>query len=149
MFTAEEMLAEADGKMNSHNPIGMRALKSVPIPALSKNLRNYNQWDHAVGFHLEYHGLKELVEGLKVRYVNGPQREDFSTVEQWHRWQRHCLHAYSIIYSRATKVVEEAGLMHRGWNAGSNYCPYELLKMIREYRDRTLYGANRAMVPAR
>ncbi|KAK1778973.1 hypothetical protein QBC45DRAFT_451349 [Copromyces sp. CBS 386.78] len=135
MYTAEEMLAEADGKMSSNDSTS-KAVKLVPIPELKADLSNFDLWDHALGFHLEFYGLRDLVHHMKNQYKEGPLPEHFKTAVDWHRWQRHCLHAYSIIYSRATKVIVQGSMLLKGYNAMSHYCPHKLFKMIWEYKER-------------
>lgn len=133
-YTAEYMLAQADGKVSA-NDVTSKALKHVHIPELKKDLCNYDMWLHAVGFHLEFFGLHDLVHHMKDQYADGPLPEHFKTSADWHRWQRHCLHAYGIIYSRASRVIEQGSMLLTGHNAMSHYCPHALLKMIKEYKE--------------
>lgn len=131
---AKEMLASADAKMSS-NDATPEAIKLVPIPELKEDLSNFDHWLHAVGFHLEFYGLDDLVPNMKSEYREGPLPAHFKTAADWHRWHRHCLHAYSIIYSQATKVIEQGSMFLTGFNAQPNYCPHKLLMMIKKYKE--------------
>lgn len=130
-YTAEYMLAQVKDNIDSTDPT-LEALKLYPIPELKRDLSNYDRWERVLDFHLQYYGLDELVECMKVEYLDGPGRDDFSTTDNWHRWQRHCLHAYSIIYSQAAKVIEE-GCLANDW-APISHCPHDLFEAIRDYR---------------
>ncbi|EGZ75895.1 hypothetical protein NEUTE2DRAFT_56650 [Neurospora tetrasperma FGSC 2509] len=130
-YTAEHMLAQVMDNIDGTDPT-LEALKLYPIPELETDLSNYDQWERVLDFHLQYYGLDELVEFMKIDYPHGPGRDDFNTTDHWHRWQRHCLHAYSIINSKAAKVIEQGCLLD-DWGPIS-HCPHDLLEAIREYR---------------
>ncbi|EAA29224.1 hypothetical protein GE21DRAFT_8419 [Neurospora crassa] len=104
-YTAEYMLAQVKDKawLNFIDP-DLETLKLYPIPELKTNLSNCSEWERAVRFHLQYYGLHDLVECMKIEYPDGPQCEDFKTPAHWRHWQHHCLHAYSIIQSQAVKI---------------------------------------------
>ncbi|KAK3500333.1 uncharacterized protein B0T23DRAFT_401776 [Neurospora hispaniola] len=129
-YTAEYMLAQVKDNVEITDPT-LEALKLYPIPELETDLSNHVEWERALDFHLQYYGLEVLVRSMKTEYPHGPGRNDFKTTDHWHRWQRHCLHAYSIIYSQAAKVFKAGDLWSR-WNMTS-FCPHVLYHAISEH----------------
>ncbi|KAK3493686.1 hypothetical protein B0T13DRAFT_531000 [Neurospora crassa] len=132
-YTAEYMLAHVKDKtwLNSIDP-NLETLKLHPIPELKADMSNFHQWERTLDFHLRYYGLHVLVYHMKDEYPAGPGCKHFDTADHWHRWQHHCLYAYSIIYSQAAKVIEEGDLLQE-W-VPTDHCPHNLFMAIREYK---------------
>lgn len=134
--------------MNAQEPAAAEILKLVPIPQLLVDFTNYDEWEHALFFHLAYHNLANLV----AEHIT-PARENKNGEEYKQGgggdeglWLRR-YHAYAIIFSSVRdlmpKLTEDSKMRvpytFGGYNA-RDYDPAALYRHVMDYKYRVQTG---------
>ncbi|KAK3352043.1 hypothetical protein B0H65DRAFT_569676 [Neurospora tetraspora] len=128
-------LTDTSWAPGKHDPED-KALTLIPIPHLTRDLSNYNQWLHALWFHIVYHRLVGFIlprnEG-PVRYRECPEAED------QHNWDRRHLHTYAIVFSSIGREVLEDMALDRGLRFDPfddrDYWAHELMHKVEVYKE--------------
>ncbi|KAK3352042.1 hypothetical protein B0H65DRAFT_521010 [Neurospora tetraspora] len=99
-----------------HDP-GDDAISRIPIPHLQEDLSNYDAWQHALYFHLRYHGLFYFLLGHEQSRWELRMNDDDNAAPTNHdrvNYRRRSMHAYSILFSRIGNIVPR--LFAAGWD---------------------------------
>ncbi|KAK3953733.1 hypothetical protein QBC32DRAFT_386855 [Pseudoneurospora amorphoporcata] len=130
--------------MEAQEPVAEAAevLKLVPIPQLLEDFSNYDEWEHALFFHLSYYNLADFV----ADHITPPREinEANHSVQRGPEYvslRRH--HAYAIIFNSVRdlmpKLTEDSKLpmpyVSGGYNA-RDYDPAALYRHIMSYKYR-------------
>ncbi|KAK3953739.1 hypothetical protein QBC32DRAFT_209340 [Pseudoneurospora amorphoporcata] len=96
------------------------ALTRLPIPPLLADLSNYYAWQHALYFHLRYHGIFYFLTGheqsrwdLRWHEAEGNEASRPTYFDR-RNYMRRNMHAYSILFSKIGSVVPR--LLEAGWD---------------------------------
>ncbi|EAA29220.1 hypothetical protein GE21DRAFT_8415 [Neurospora crassa] len=107
------------------------ALSRFPIPHLAQDLSNYYAWQHALYFHLRYHGVFYFITGheqsrwdLRWQACGVDDNDDDGnpnpnpnpppTKHDRKNYQRRNMHAYAILFSKIESIVP--ALLAAGWD---------------------------------
>ena len=111
-----------------------KALKLMRIPELKEDFSNFEYWHHALWFHLEYYGLRLMVTHLRMNFPHGLYPDLFDNEEEYQLFNRHKLHAYSLVFSKAANVVRNGPSWPEHY-AKLNFCPCQLMDLIEKMKD--------------
>ena len=129
------------------------ALRLLPIPPLASNLSNYFPWQHALWFHLRYHGLFYFLTGheqsrWELRWHESAEsglHEQGARPTYWDRrnYMRRNMHAYAILFSSIQDVIPR--LLEAGWDGDRDSFGYRTDLLWNRIQEMRADGQARSM----
>lgn len=137
------------------------ALSRFPIPQLAQDLSNYYAWQHALYFHLRYHGVFYFITGheqsrwdLRWQACGGDDDDDGNpnppTKHDRKNYQRRNMHAYAILFSKIGSIVP--ALLAAGWDGDKDSFGFRtdlLWNRVQELRHREQQDRDRDRAASR
>ncbi|KAK3500331.1 uncharacterized protein B0T23DRAFT_331352 [Neurospora hispaniola] len=125
-------LTDTSWTPGTHDPED-KALALIPIPPLNRDLSNYQQWEHALWFHIVYHRLVGFLLPTRYPHRECPEAEDKDN------WTRKVLHTYAIVFASVGREVLEDMAMDGDLRfevfGDRDYWAPELMEGVQRYKE--------------